>query len=185
MLSSSGGSKQNKLSQEATANSLDTFPVTLECNIESRSSTYSLYWYIQHTRQAPKFIARKDYDGFERNVNEEKYSVALNTSSKNATLTIYNTVELSDASVYFCVLSDAQCSDNPLHCTNIREICHDYLQTKQLKSKFLWISFSSNCKTAVQYENLNTLTLAVLALRIIFIKSIVFNVLMTARAWMS
>uniref|UniRef100_UPI00398F1F4D T cell receptor alpha chain MC.7.G5-like n=1 Tax=Pristiophorus japonicus TaxID=55135 RepID=UPI00398F1F4D len=81
--------------------------VTIKCTY-STTGNYYLYWYRQKAEKAPQFVVRRWSGGTEEKKGEgfgTRFSAVLQTSTKLTSLTIAG-LQLTDAAVYYCALSD-------------------------------------------------------------------------------
>uniref|UniRef100_A0A3B3Q2D3 T-cell receptor alpha/delta variable 22.0 n=1 Tax=Paramormyrops kingsleyae TaxID=1676925 RepID=A0A3B3Q2D3_9TELE len=74
--------------------------VTLSCSYSTTSDYIYLYWYRQHSNQAPQYLLYKDDNAPEY---KERFDASLNRTAKTVPLTVQN-VQLSDSAVYYCAL---------------------------------------------------------------------------------
>ena len=80
--------------------------VTLNCQYETRWSTYYLYWYKQLPSGQMTYVIRQDSEV--TNARKDRYSVNFKKADKSINLTI-SALQLEDSAKYFCALSDSQC----------------------------------------------------------------------------
>ena len=80
--------------------------VTLNCQYETRWSTYYLYWYKQLPSGQMTYVIRQGSEV--TNARKDRYSVNFKKADKSISLTI-SALQLEDSAKYFCALSDSQC----------------------------------------------------------------------------
>ena len=80
--------------------------VTLNCQYETRWSTYYLYWYKQLPSGQMTYVIRQDSEV--TNARKDRYSVNFKKADKSISLTI-SALKLEDSAKYFCALRDSQC----------------------------------------------------------------------------
>ena len=80
--------------------------VTLNCQYETRWSTYYLYWYKLLPSGQMTYVIRQDSEV--TNARKDRYSVNFKKADKSINLTI-SALQLEDSAKYFCALSDSQC----------------------------------------------------------------------------
>uniref|UniRef100_A0A3Q3F1E0 Ig-like domain-containing protein n=1 Tax=Labrus bergylta TaxID=56723 RepID=A0A3Q3F1E0_9LABR len=77
--------------------------VTLDCKVETISTTPSLFWYRQEMGDFPKYLW-KSYAGSSENapgISEDRFNVTIN--GKSVPLKIQK-LQLTDSAVYYCAL---------------------------------------------------------------------------------
>ncbi|ELR50414.1 hypothetical protein M91_16117, partial [Bos mutus] len=78
--------------------------VTLNCTYDASGTTYSPFWYKQHSSGMMTFLIPQDSYN-KPNAAEGRYSLNFQKASKFITLTI-SASQLGDSAVYFCALSE-------------------------------------------------------------------------------
>uniref|UniRef100_A0A3B3SQZ1 Ig-like domain-containing protein n=1 Tax=Paramormyrops kingsleyae TaxID=1676925 RepID=A0A3B3SQZ1_9TELE len=97
----------NSTPDKQHVSSNDGESVTLSCNYRASSENIYLYWYKQHSNQAPQYLLHKGARSYSmvKDIPDERFK---STTSRNSTqLTIPN-LTIADTAIYYCALMDAQ-----------------------------------------------------------------------------
>uniref|UniRef100_A0A8C5M3T3 Ig-like domain-containing protein n=1 Tax=Leptobrachium leishanense TaxID=445787 RepID=A0A8C5M3T3_9ANUR len=78
--------------------------VKFDCQYETSGSNIDLFWYIQQTGGAPRFIIWRAAYSITQQTSDIKYESNLDKDSKSIDLMISD-VRVSDSGVYYCALS--------------------------------------------------------------------------------
>ena len=78
--------------------------VTLDCTYDTSDTTYSLFWYKQHSSRVMTFLILQDTHN-KPNAAEGCYSLNFQKASRFITL-IISASQLEDSAVYFCALNE-------------------------------------------------------------------------------
>uniref|UniRef100_A0A3B3QRD3 Ig-like domain-containing protein n=1 Tax=Paramormyrops kingsleyae TaxID=1676925 RepID=A0A3B3QRD3_9TELE len=73
--------------------------VTLSCNYRASSENIILYWYRQHSNQAPQYLLLKG------NIPDKRFK---STTSRDSTQLTIESPTIADTAIYYCALRDAQ-----------------------------------------------------------------------------
>ena len=80
--------------------------VTLDCNFDTTDSNPNLFWYKMEVKDFPRYMLRQDKytDGDNSKAfPKERFDAQLNFDERSVPLRIQS-VQLSDAAVYYCAL---------------------------------------------------------------------------------
>ncbi|KAB0374792.1 hypothetical protein FD755_013284 [Muntiacus reevesi] len=100
-----GSSIAQKVTQDQPPMSVqENETVTLDCTYDTSVTTYSLFWYKQHSSGVMTFLIGQDSYN-KQNATEGRYSLNFQKASKFIKLTI-SASQLEDSAVYFCALSE-------------------------------------------------------------------------------
>uniref|UniRef100_A0A8C4NKV8 Ig-like domain-containing protein n=1 Tax=Dicentrarchus labrax TaxID=13489 RepID=A0A8C4NKV8_DICLA len=97
--------RDNVLQPKGDVTATEGEEVTLDCQYNSSSTTYYLFWYKQDGNNSPKFILSR-YKGDEGDIADEfkkRFSSTLDSTSRSVPLKIQK-LQLSDSAVYYCAL---------------------------------------------------------------------------------
>uniref|UniRef100_A0A3B3QUD0 Ig-like domain-containing protein n=1 Tax=Paramormyrops kingsleyae TaxID=1676925 RepID=A0A3B3QUD0_9TELE len=81
--------------------------VTLSCNYRASSENIYLYWYKQHSNQAPQYLLYKGARLYSmvKDIPDERFK---STTSRNSTQLTIPSLTIADTAIYYCALRDAQ-----------------------------------------------------------------------------
>uniref|UniRef100_A0A671UBB1 Ig-like domain-containing protein n=1 Tax=Sparus aurata TaxID=8175 RepID=A0A671UBB1_SPAAU len=98
--------QDNVLQPEGDVTAAEGEAVTLDCQYNSSSTDYYLFWYKQDGDNSPKFILSCSQFGTGNTEKkyEERFSSKVNSTSKSVPLKIQK-LQLSDSAVYYCAVS--------------------------------------------------------------------------------
>ncbi|KAF4008323.1 hypothetical protein G4228_020043 [Cervus hanglu yarkandensis] len=100
-----GSSIAQKVTQDQPPMSVqEKETVTLDCTYDTSVTTYSLFWYKQHSSGAMAFLICQDSHN-KQNATEGRYSLNFQKASRFIKLTI-SASQLEDSAVYFCALRE-------------------------------------------------------------------------------
>uniref|UniRef100_A0A671TYZ4 Ig-like domain-containing protein n=1 Tax=Sparus aurata TaxID=8175 RepID=A0A671TYZ4_SPAAU len=97
--------QDNVLQPEGDVTAAEGEAVTLDCQYNSSSTDYYLFWYKQDGDNSPKFILSrfKIGTGNTEDGYKERFSSTLNPTLRSVPLKIQK-LQLSDSAVYYCAL---------------------------------------------------------------------------------
>uniref|UniRef100_A0A669DTQ4 Ig-like domain-containing protein n=1 Tax=Oreochromis niloticus TaxID=8128 RepID=A0A669DTQ4_ORENI len=184
--------------------------VTLDCRYETTDAYPYLFWYKQEINEFPKYVLRRDTTGTEDNDQEfpkDRFDAKINKIQQSVPLKIQK-LHLSDSAVYYCALQPTVTGNTKTLYKNLwNAAClatgfsrHNATSSEQQpysgnfsETKAVAISPKSCLCLLVDIflivlfadPKVNLMSLTILALRVIFIKTIMFNIIMTLRLWIS
>ncbi|XP_072560112.1 uncharacterized protein [Paramormyrops kingsleyae] len=80
--------------------------VTLSCSYRATSENIYLYWYRQHSNQAPQYLLHKGARSYTyENIPDKRFK---STTSRDSTQLTIESPTIADTAIYYCALRDAQ-----------------------------------------------------------------------------
>uniref|UniRef100_A0A3P8QLD7 Immunoglobulin V-set domain-containing protein n=1 Tax=Astatotilapia calliptera TaxID=8154 RepID=A0A3P8QLD7_ASTCA len=176
--------------------------VTLGCRYETSDPFPYLFWYKQEINNFPKYVLRRDTTGTEDNDQEfpkDRFDAKINKAEKSAPLKIQKlqpTVTGNSKTLYKNLWkgNNTACLATGFSRHNATSYHWNY-SSEFSETKAVAISPNLDlclCLLADIFlimlfadPKVNLMSLTILALRVIFIKTIIFNIIMTLRLWIS